>query len=793
MSHIQTLYIVHHSHTDIGYTDLQERVISNQVQFIRQAVRQLKKPENADFRWNCETLYCVEQFLKQAPAAEQADFFELVRQGKIGMSANWLNMTDLCDIPACDRKVKEVLARFKAEGIEFHTAMCADINGVSMGYRDMLIDNGVEFFYTNIHCHHGMYPLGHNQCPYFWENDKGQRLLVWNGEHYNLGNGLGIVPVPGFNYFGTTYCGQQPQGTPLEILHHNVSTYLSHVEDNGYPYDFLVTSVSGVFSDNAPPNPVVARMTADYNRTYDDVRLQMVTLAELYELIRDKVQDAPVYRGDLTDWWANGVGSTPYAVKHYREAQKLNRIASKLSAKTENTYPALQETIDDNLLLYAEHTWGHSSTISNPFDTMVLNLDTRKNSYASKAHEAAASKLCALTLDLGGSPTYYNVNGSLRAVSTNEKPCDYVVSFYVETVDLPACKVVEKATGRALLTQTSPHPRGRMVSFLDHFEPFEEKEYSYFRQEVPVKLTDSRHSYVGAEKVRDIISDFDPETYHLPYYLENEFFTISWNLDEGFTSFVDKKSGAELLTDGVDTFFTPLYERTAIRDKNDVYEERRLIGRNIRGLHAKLYQAEMTDVATLENGPVFTLLEFTFHLEGTAACTLLLKFYKQLPKVEFTLRTAKTYDNAIESVFLPLTLNLPEKETWIEKGGVAFRPGIDQLPGTCCEYYIADKGLVFSNGKTALRVACPDVPLMYMGDMFHHPISLCSNDPADNQKSVYSWIMNNTWETNFKMDLSGCCEFCYSVSLGSSADPRENLRALENDIDGVTAFILDEE
>ena len=32
MAHsIKTVYVVHHSHTDIGYTDLQERVIAIQV------------------------------------------------------------------------------------------------------------------------------------------------------------------------------------------------------------------------------------------------------------------------------------------------------------------------------------------------------------------------------------------------------------------------------------------------------------------------------------------------------------------------------------------------------------------------------------------------------------------------------------------------------------------------------------------------------------------------------------------------------------------------------------------
>ena len=32
---IQTVYVVHHSHTDIGYTDLQERVIDTQVDYLR--------------------------------------------------------------------------------------------------------------------------------------------------------------------------------------------------------------------------------------------------------------------------------------------------------------------------------------------------------------------------------------------------------------------------------------------------------------------------------------------------------------------------------------------------------------------------------------------------------------------------------------------------------------------------------------------------------------------------------------------------------------------------------------
>ncbi|MDO4293807.1 MAG: hypothetical protein Q4C65_11350 [Eubacteriales bacterium] len=790
---IKEVYIVHHSHTDVGYTDLQEQVIYNQANNIRTAAELIAEGlaaggPRSGLKWNCETWYCVEQFLKMASEPERERFFELVKKGSIGLSATYLNFNDLTDCEYLDRKTGEMQRLCAERGVKVETAMIADINGISMGHRDVLIRNGVKFLYTNIHTHHGMYPLYQNQNPYFWENEQGERLLVWNGEHYNLGNALGIVFNRNVNFMTENYFGKNGESGPLENLHRNLAESIREYEDNGYAYDFYITSVSGVFSDNAPINPAIADTVAAFNERYgSEVTLRMVTLPELYGLIREKTADAPVYRGAINDWWGNGVGSTPYAVKHYKEAVRLARVCDRLEERTGVHNGELIRAYGDNSLLYAEHTWGHSATITNPYDTMVTNLDLRKTSYASKAHEAAAMRKNEQCHLLGDILRYYNLSGQVKAVSTSHRKRTLPVEFYVETMSLPGVRVTDEKTGEVMTAQLSAHPRGVLVSFLAEFEPMEEKIFRYEEQPAPSEKLFTRTAWVGAERVRDIINDYDTESCRLPYGMESDFFRIGWKVGEGITSFYNKTTGTELLREGLESFFTPVYERTEIR--KGVYEERRLIGRNIRGLHAEQYQGDLKDVKILDHGPVFLRTELEFELEGTYHCSLILKMYRHLPKVEFSLHLAKTLSEDIESVYLPLALNLPEAELYIQNGGVKLRPGIDQLPGTNMEYYMADEGLVYRSAGQSVLINTLDTPLLYMGKMEHHPILLCDNKEENNRRPVYSWIMNNTWETNFKMDLSGFGEFNYSLELAQNASVQDDLEELTDHDRGVVTFI----
>ncbi len=792
-----TMYVLHHSHTDIGYTDLQEKVIYNQIDYIKAAVNIAKEGHKNDtidknFKWNCETYYCVERFLEEATEKEKQDFYAAVRSNNIGLSANYLNFTDLVDKGVLNKRTKEMVENFKAQGIDVKAAMNADVNGVSLGTFDVLIDNGIEFLFTNIHTHHGMYPLYQNQKPYYWENKEGKRLLVFSGEHYNLGNALGLIYNKDTNFMTENYFGKDAKPkTHIEILKENIVNYLTSCEENEYKYNFIPTCVSGAFSDNAPPNTDIIRTIAAFNEAYgDEVHLEMVTVQEFYDKIKDQVKDAPVYKGDLTDWWANGVGSTPYAVKHYKEAQRMYYLCEKLDSKAHVSKKELTRQAEDNLLLYAEHTWGHSSTITNPYDTMVQNLDIRKTSYASKAHEASAKNLNRIMHSRGDKLRYYDLNGKVKAISLSDQKSTQVVEFYIETWKYPGVKVICETTGQEMVTQLSSHPRGVLISFVDSFEANEERIYRFEEADAKIEVANTRVAYVGAERVKDIVNNYDAKSYKLPYQIENDYFKIAYEIGKGVTSFYNKVDNVEMLKEGDAKFFTPIYENTKVR--TNVYEERRLLGRNIRGLHSKKYIGELVDVKIIDNGEIFTTIELIYKLEGTYFSSVVIKLYNTLPRLEFKYKIAKTLSTDIESIYLPLTLNNLDATLYIDKGDTVMRPGIDQIPGTCMEYYLVDNGLAYETKENTILIQTKDAPLIYMGELKHHPIMLCDERQENNKRDVYSWIMNNTWETNFKMDLSGITEFCYTLSLIKTKDAEQSFKKMKDEGYGVVTFMIDE-
>lgn len=154
-----------------------------------------------------------------------------------------------------------------------------------------------------------------------------------------------------------------------------------------------------------------------------------------------------------------------------------------------------------------------------------------------------------------------------------------------------------------------------------------------------------------------------------------------------------------------------------------------------------------------------------------------------IPRIDFTLELGKTISDEVESVFLSLDLNRLGNETVLRKGArEAFRPGIDQLPGNCMEFYMSDDGAARLSPEGSVLIAARDVPMFYTGEMQHHPIRLCDGAAENNARPLYSWVMNNNWETNFKMDLSGFCQYDYSLWLTNISDPEQAMDELHEQL-----------
>ena len=101
------------------------------------------------------------------------------------------------------------------------------------------------------------------------------------------------------------------------------------------------------------------------------------------------------------------------------------------------------------------------------------------------------------------------------------------------------------------------HPRGRRITFVDSFEECSCRRYTFEELPAKVETVNSRHAYVGAERIRDIVNDYDPITYRLPYEFENRWFHLTYAPGEGVTGFVNKATGRDLLGQGAAPFFTP--------------------------------------------------------------------------------------------------------------------------------------------------------------------------------------------------------------------------------------------
>jgi hypothetical protein len=96
-----TVYILPHSHTDIGYTEIQTTIERKQVQNLVDGMAHARRtadyPEGARFVWNVEVAWAADLYLRRLDETQRANFLEAVRKGQVVLCGMYLNeLTGLC-------------------------------------------------------------------------------------------------------------------------------------------------------------------------------------------------------------------------------------------------------------------------------------------------------------------------------------------------------------------------------------------------------------------------------------------------------------------------------------------------------------------------------------------------------------------------------------------------------------------------------------------------------------------------------------------------------------------------
>jgi hypothetical protein len=755
------LFVIQHSHIDLGYTDRQEVIADYHRQFVRQAVemaldaaQQRRAPEER-FKYTIEGFWSLEQFLRSSTAKERRRLQHALRSGLVELTAGYFHLTELLDQDVLRATLQPGQRFARRAGLRLDTCMSCDVNGFSWGFCELLAEAGVKYLSTNINTHHGGVPLGKPLVPFHWEAPSGRRVLVWNGLPYHRANVLGLMGY----YSPDTELGFPGVNVPpkhryeevrdIGLAERKLLPTLAQLEENGYPYDFLPLMGNALYTDNGPAGDQCCELIREWNLRHGErVRIRTATLAEFFRHLERTVPDIPTHRGEWTDWWSDGVAATPLDTLLFRNAQRTRHLVRRLDPDHRVIAPARIEAIDARLALYAEHTFGYSNTSSHSL--LTHQVFTRKSAHAIQADELAGQALVEVLRRRGEGEFSARRPFTYQVLNPLDHPVRAAVQLPVDYWEEPfvagGVRVVTP-DGTALPCQVEPAPRGRVIVTSVELPPGGELRLRLEQATQPTPAPGETGGFTNAH------------------------YRAGWDESRGWHSLVETGSGTELLGGAPGGLGCPVYQVFPNGQRGRAAG----FGYTARTIPPDVVTVgRCTGIRRVSSGAVHERWEFAYDVPGTTAYTLAVTLYRDLPRIEISARTVKTDVTDPEGLYVLFPLGLDGGVWHLDKPGAPIRPGLDQLPGSCCDYYCVQAGAALAGKQTGLAWTTLDAPLVHVGKLrlWNYSTTIEPTGP------LYSWLTNNKWETNFRLTCGGRFEFRYALEVSPRfADPAEALAA----------------
>jgi len=719
------IWLLPHSHVDIGYSDPQPVVEKNHWRYFEEAIALAAKsaghPEGARFKWNTEQAWAVETYFRQASEAGKAAFIEALRRGTIELQATLAGvLTGLCHPEELLRLTAFARNLGRSAGVPVDSAMVTDIPGQSWSFVPALAMAGIKYVSSGPNYMPSLFDGGDRigwalkawgDKPFYWRSPSGEeRVLFW-------------MAGRGYSWFHGLNMGSLVKAPPYRIFE-----YMDELAEKRYPYSMVQVRYT-VGGDNGPPDATLADTVRSWNEKYVSPRIIIATASEMFaELERRHGAAIPEVRGDFTGYWEDGAASTARETAMSRAAAgRLVQAEALWSILGRDGFPAAKdEEAWRQVVLFSEHTWGASDSVSNPDGEGPRAQWAYKKAFADRAERLSRELL-----------------EGAAASGAAGKAVDVVNTCSWERTDLvilPAAMsgsgdLVRGADGAAVPSQRL---RTGELAFVARDVPgFGAKRYTVQAGQSP---KEGEAGITGSLlKNAAIAAAVDPGT--------------------GAVSSLRWADGSSAARELVDTGEQPGLAHYLY----------------IPGLDPKAARtASSVKIRPGEPGPLVASLIVESDAPGARGLVREYRLVDGLSRLDIAVTVDKERVRDKESVHIAFPFALPGGAARVDVGWGFVRPETDQIAGACRDFFCARDSVDISAGDAGLTWTSLDAPLVEIG-------AITDETPRNGERRawlrelapstrLFSYVMNNYWHTNYKADQEGPVTLRYAVSPHRGAD-----------------------
>ncbi len=797
-----TIYVLPHSHNDIGYTEIQTKVekkqINNLLTGIEYARRTKNYPEGARFVWNLEGTYAANLYLQRMNEQQKKDFYDAVADGGVSLNGMYVNtLTGLC-------RPEELLQLFgystelaKKTHTVVDAAMISDVPGYTWGTVTAMAQAGIKYFSVapNYFDRIGDILEKWEDRPFYWLSPSGkEKVLVWIPyKGYALSHG---IPHPTAD-FVSMYCGQ-----------------LTKIN---YPYDISYIRWSG-HGDNAVPDLEISDFVKDWNMKYTWPKFIISSTSNAFSAFEKKFGDQlPAVKGDWTGYWEDGAGSSALETSENRTSSfRLTQAETMWSMVNPGGYPVDEfKKAWRNVILYSEHTWGADVSVTRPLSQKTMEQWQIKKSYADTAANLSVALLDAAT---GGNMAGDGADGSLAGdgaagartagmVTAEEATARMVRSDTIDVFNTNSWQrsnlvlvsrelsangdLVKDAQGVVIPSQRLS--TGELAFVAGDIAPFAARQYFISAgKEVSGKAAVMSKGTAMTRKAaasgnKGQTSGSKGQTSGSKGQSSGGEVSVSGNsLDNGIIHIdIDAATGAlkSVRNHSIDNNFADSAAGNYLNDYLFLH------GDNL----ANLKRNGAVKISVKEQGPVLsTLLIESSDVPGCTKLVREVQLVNGFDYVEMTnildKKPAELDPNpgdypwankeGKESVNFGFPFNVAGGEMKLDIPMAIMRPETDQIAGSCKNWLEVGQWADVSNKDLGITWVTLDAPLVEVGGITAILLGGQSNPAVWRKKieptqKLYSWALNNHWETNYRAYQDGIITFRYALRPHGAFEPVE--------------------